>query len=93
VSARQAIDLRPRLEGLDRLIARSEGIDPAALTFAFRPLWQMDAASHAVASPSTLATSKRPSIWPWPGGSGRWVSVAHVDRSPGIWQLLKRVRR
>jgi len=35
------------LERLDRLIARSEGIDPAALTFAFRPLWQMDAASQA----------------------------------------------
>ncbi len=47
VSARQEIDLRPKLERLDRLIARSEGIDPAALTFAFRPLWQMDAASQA----------------------------------------------
>jgi len=32
ISARPEIDLRPQLERLDRLIARSEGIDPAALT-------------------------------------------------------------
>ncbi len=31
VSARQAIGLRPKLERLDRLIARSERIDPAVL--------------------------------------------------------------
>jgi len=36
ISAREEIDLRPQLERLDRLIARSEGIDPAALTFAIR---------------------------------------------------------
>jgi len=47
------VDLRPQLERLDRLILRSKGIDPAALTFAFRPLWQMDAATKA-----TLALSK-----------------------------------
>ncbi len=47
VSARQEIDLRPKLERLDRLILRSEGIDPEALTFAFRPLWQMDAPTAA----------------------------------------------
>jgi len=44
ISAREESDLRPQLERLGRLIARSEGIDPAASTFAFRPLWQMDAA-------------------------------------------------
>ena len=47
ISARQEIDMRPQLERLDRLILRSEGIDPAELSFAFRPLWQMDAASQA----------------------------------------------
>ena len=47
ISARQEIDLRPQLERLDRLILRSAGVDPAALTFEFRPLWQMDAAAKA----------------------------------------------
>ncbi len=38
IAARQELDLRPQLERLDRLIARSEGLDPGALSFAFRPL-------------------------------------------------------
>ena len=37
ISARQELDLRPQIEGLDRPILRSEGIEPDALTFAFRP--------------------------------------------------------
>ncbi len=43
IAARQELDLRPQLERLDRLILASEGLDPGALSFAFRPLWQMDA--------------------------------------------------
>ena len=35
-------DLRPQLERLERLMLRSEGLDPAALTFAVRPLWQLE---------------------------------------------------
>ena len=42
IAARQELDLRPQLERLDKLILRSAGVDPAALTFEFRPLWQMD---------------------------------------------------
>ena len=41
------LDLRPQLERLDRLMLRSAGIDPDGLTFTFRPLWQLDAASAA----------------------------------------------
>ena len=47
IAARQELDLRPQLERLDRLMLRSAGLDPGALTFAFRPLWQLDAASAA----------------------------------------------
>ena len=47
IAAKQELDLRPQLEHLDRLILRSEGLDPDALSFAFRPLWQMDAATAA----------------------------------------------
>ena len=38
IAARQELDLRPQLERLDRLIAHSEGLDPGALSFAFRPV-------------------------------------------------------
>ena len=47
IAARQELDLRPQLERLDRLILYSEGIDPGALTFAFRPLWRLDAPTRA----------------------------------------------
>ena len=42
IAARQELDLRPQLERLDRLVLGAEGIDPDALTFAFRPLRRMD---------------------------------------------------
>ncbi len=32
IAARQAIDLRPQLERLDRILLRSAGVDPAALS-------------------------------------------------------------
>ncbi len=59
ICARQEIDLRPQLERLDRLILRSASVDPSALTFEFRPLWQMDASASATvalqkAEPSQL---------------------------------------
>ena len=67
VSARQEIDLRPQLERLDRLILRSEGIDPAALSFAFRPLWQLDAAAKAdVALAKAQATQIYVGLGLWP---------------------------
>jgi len=67
ISARQEVDLRPQLERLDRLILRSEGIEPAALTFAFRPLWQMDAASQAsVALAKAQATQIYAGLGLWP---------------------------
>ena len=47
IAARQALDLRPRLDRLDALILRSAGLDPAGLTYRFRPLWQMSAADKA----------------------------------------------
>ena len=47
IAARQALDLRPQLDRLDALILRSAGLDPAALTYRFRPLWQMSAADKA----------------------------------------------
>ena len=47
IAARQEGWLRPALERLDRIVAASEGIDPGALTFAFRPLWWLDAATAA----------------------------------------------
>ncbi|WP_165359358.1 anti-CBASS protein Acb1 family protein [Lichenibacterium minor] len=59
IAAQQELDLRPQLERLDRLICRSEGIDPGALTFAFRPLWQLDEpAKAALALALALALSK-----------------------------------
>ena len=47
LAARQALDLRPQLDRLDALILRSAGLDPAALTYRFRPLWQLSAADKA----------------------------------------------
>ena len=38
IAARQEVELRPRLERLDRLVLHSAGVDPEALTFEFRPL-------------------------------------------------------
>jgi len=67
ISARQEIDLRPQLERLDRLILRSEGIDPAALTFEFRPLWQLDATTKAtVALSKAQATQIYAGLELWP---------------------------
>ena len=47
IAARQELDLRPQLERLDRLICPSEGIDEGALSFAFRPLSQLDEPAKA----------------------------------------------
>ena len=41
---RDRVAARQELERLDRLILRSEGLDPDALGFTFRPLWQLDEA-------------------------------------------------
>ena len=67
IAARQELDLRPQLERLDRLICRSEGIDPGALTFAFRPLWQLDAPSKAaLALSKAQATQIYAGLGLWP---------------------------
>ncbi len=67
ISSRQEIDLRPQLERLDRLILRSAGVDPAALTFEFRPLWQLDAAEKAtVALSKAQATAAYAGLNLWP---------------------------
>ena len=58
IAARQELDLRPRLERLDRLIVRSEGLDPGALSFVFRPLWQLDALSQAALALSKAQTTQ-----------------------------------
>ncbi|MCW6511411.1 DUF1073 domain-containing protein [Hyphomicrobiales bacterium BP6-180914] len=47
IAAWQEIELRPQLERLDRLLLASAGVAPGALSFSFRPLWQMDAAAQA----------------------------------------------
>ena len=77
ISARQELDLRPQLERLDRLILRSAGVDPAALTFEFRPLWQMDAASKAtVALNKAQATQIYAGLKLWPDAvTGRLVQA------------------
>ena len=67
IAARQELDLRPALERLDALILRSEGIDPSAVSFTFRPLWQMDAASQAnVALVKAQATAVYAGLGLWP---------------------------
>ncbi len=79
ISARQEIDLRPQLERLDRLILRSEGIDPARLTFAFRPLWQMDAATKAtVALTKAQATQVYAGLGLWPSETTARLVEAQV---------------
>ena len=47
IAARQELDLRPQLERLDALLLRSAGVEPDALRFMFRPLWQLSAAEKA----------------------------------------------
>ena len=67
IAARQELDLRPQLERLDRLILRSEGIEPGALSFAFRPLWQMDEpAKAALALSRAQATQIYAGLGLWP---------------------------
>ena len=67
IAARQELDLRPQLERLDRLILRSEGIDPGALSFAFRPLWQLDEpAKAALALSRAQATQIYAGLGLWP---------------------------
>ena len=67
IAARQELDLRPQLERLDRLICRSEGIDPGGLGFAFRPLWQLDEpARAALALSRAQATQVYAGLKLWP---------------------------
>ncbi len=67
IAARQELDLRPQLERLDRLILASEGLDPDAVSFAFRPLWQMDASTAAtVALTKAQATQIYAGLGLWP---------------------------
>ena len=70
IASRQAIDLRPKLERLDQLILRSAGVDPDALSFEFRPLWQMDAAaSAAIALQKAQATQIYAGLGLWPAAT------------------------
>ena len=67
IAARQAIDLRPQLERLDRVLLASAGVAPGALRFEFRPLWQMDAAAKAaVALQKAQATQIYAGLGLWP---------------------------
>ncbi len=67
IAARQELDLRPQLERLDRLICWSEDIDEGALTFAFRPLWQLDEpAKAALALSKAQATQIYAGLGLWP---------------------------
>jgi len=97
ISARQEIDLRPQLEGLDRLILRSEGIDPAALSFAFRPLWQMDAATKAtVALTKAQATQVYAGLGLWPSETTARLLEAQVIEDgtyPGAEGIFAEVQR
>ncbi len=58
IAARQELDLRPQLERLDRLICWSEDIDEGALSFAFRPLWQLDEPSKAALALTRAQTTQ-----------------------------------
>lgn len=70
ISARQEIDLRPQLERLDRLMLRSAGVAPEALTFGFRPLWQRDAASTVtIALQKAQATQIYAGLNLWPAAT------------------------
>ena len=61
------LDLRPQLERLDLFMLRSAGLDPGALSFAFRPLWQLDAASAAaIALQKAQATQIYAGLGLWP---------------------------
>ncbi len=81
ISARQEIDLRPQLHRLDRLLLRSAGVDPAALTFEFRPLWQMDAAEKAtIALNKAQVTQIYAGLNLWPGDvTARLVEAQLVE--------------
>ncbi len=58
ISARQELDLRPQLERIDALLLRSAGVDPAGVSFEFRPLWQLDAAEKASVALSKAQTTQ-----------------------------------
>ena len=81
IAARQELDLRPQLERLDRLMLRSAGLDPGALTFAFRPLWQLDAASAAaIALQKAQASQIYAGLGLWPAAvTARLVEAQLVE--------------
>ena len=67
IASRQELDLRPQLERLDALLLRSAGVDPDAVSFAFRPLWQLNAAEQAaVALSKAQATQIYAGLSLWP---------------------------
>ena len=69
IAARQELDLRPQLERIDALLLRSVGVDPGALRFAFRPLWQLSAQEKAqVALAKAQATQVYAGLGLWPAG-------------------------
>ena len=67
IAARQELDLRPRLERLDACVLASAGVEADALSFAFRPLWQLDASEKAaVALSKAQATAVYAGLNLWP---------------------------
>ena len=67
IAARQELDLRPQLERLDALLLRGAGVDPGAVRFAFRPLWQLSAAERAqVSLQKAQATAAYAGLSLWP---------------------------
>ncbi len=67
IAARQELDLRPQLERLDALVLRAAGVDPASVSFAFRPLWQLSAAEKAgvaLQKAQASAVYARLNLWP-----------------------------
>jgi phage-related protein (TIGR01555 family) len=67
IAARQELDLRPQLERLDALLLRSSGVDPDAVSFSFRPLWQLSAAEQAgVALQKAQASAVYAGLNLWP---------------------------
>ncbi len=69
IAARQELDLRPQLERIDALVLRSAGVEPGALRFSFRPLWQLSAQEKAqVALAKAQATQVYAGAGLWPAG-------------------------
>ncbi len=83
IAARQEVDLRPQLERLDRLLLRSAGVELEAVSFAFRPLWQMDAKDRAaIALEKAKATQVYAGLKLWPDATlARLVEAQLVEEA------------